>query len=235
MKVWISYSQRDKLFVERLRSDLERQGIQAVIGNDVVSPGDSWVERISESLKKIDTFLIVLSKESAESKWMTYEIAYAVSAKKSGDTKHVIPIIVDRNVQLPPFLYDIRYLDFSDEEKYHENLSALLKSITTLPSQGLQKESEELKLHYLKAQRDLIEAEKMELNAKRADISRRIGFLTILTAAVGAVGTGLVSLYSYVGFSHIVITVISFIAGILVSLLSQYHWSSRKLRKGAEK
>jgi hypothetical protein len=234
LKVWISYSQKDKDFVNRLKLDLARFGIQAMVADELVRPGESWVERISSSILDADCILIVLSSQSAHSEWMTSEIAFALSAKEAGRTGQLIPIILDRKTSLPPFLADIRYLDFSEASLYENNLATLALTISALKTTETRATSKNLKLDFLNAQRELLVKERTSLDLRRQTITLRLALLFTSTLILGILAV-LITSYLSVPSPTIIFTILSFVVGIIAGAITQSFVHSRKLRKEARK
>jgi hypothetical protein len=234
MRVWISYSSKDSNFATRLREDLTVMGIQTWLADDTVSPGDNWVEKIASAIESSDAILIVLSRESIQSPSLTSEMAFALSAKRASKTKLVIPLLLDKELKLPVFLSSIQYLDFSRNEKYKESLDSLIRALTSTSRVYIaEQDSADLRLRYLQAQKDLLEAEKQELAQKRLRVSLRIALVTTLATILITLGVVVASFELTASMSNIVLSVVSFIIGVLAAFLTSYLYraSARRTRK----
>ena len=74
MKAFISHSSIDKPFVERLATDLRtREGIDAWLDKWEIMPGDRIPEKLEEGLSGASILVLVLSPESVNSQWVSYE------------------------------------------------------------------------------------------------------------------------------------------------------------------
>jgi hypothetical protein len=74
MKAFISHSSIDKPFVERLAGDLRtREGIDAWLDQWEILPGERIPQKLEEGLSNADIFVFVLSPESVNSQWVSYE------------------------------------------------------------------------------------------------------------------------------------------------------------------
>ena len=120
-KIFISYSLKDNDFVQKLSNDLSRDGFQVLKLDNVVMVGDNIQEKIIESIKKVDFFVVVMSQESLESDWIMKEIAIATENRKK-----IFPVLKE-NVPLPSSMEFIQYADFTKE--YDSAISALVKSL----------------------------------------------------------------------------------------------------------
>jgi len=127
-KVFLSHSTSDKGFVRRLAASLTAYGIDSWIDEAEIHYGESLISRISESIKKIDLVLAVISRNSIDSSWVRKELEWALTREIKSRRIVVIPILVDR-VDIPFFLVDKLYADFTDAERYPANAKRLADSI----------------------------------------------------------------------------------------------------------
>ena len=125
MRVFISYSQHDKKYAELIADSLR------VAGHDVwhdgwkLKPGDNLVEKISEGLKETEALVVIVSKNSLQSKSIMHEFSALALGEISGKTHKIIPVIVDKST-VPEYLARYFYVDLS------ENLEVGLNSIVHL-------------------------------------------------------------------------------------------------------
>jgi len=103
-QVFVSYSTKDLPLVEEVRSILHGSGVTVFVAEHAVAPGEPLAQRISNAIKTSDLFVLVWSKNSRESEWVSQEIGIATAAGKP-----VIPVVLD--CEKPPgFLQGIKYL-----------------------------------------------------------------------------------------------------------------------------
>jgi|GEM_PF-3524384 len=113
MKVFISYSHGDKKFVNRLTRDLENAGVHVWVDEKKIKVGDSISRKIEEGISECDFFCLVISRHSINSKWVDREYRTALNGQLSpGTTPKILPLLI-QNVELPKFLADTLYTDFS--------------------------------------------------------------------------------------------------------------------------
>jgi len=79
--VFVSYSHKDKDYAHSLADELARRGIKVWI-DDRIDYGSQWPKVIERSLDGCEKFIVVLSENSRESKWVQNEIARADRKKK---------------------------------------------------------------------------------------------------------------------------------------------------------
>lgn len=127
MKVFISYSSKDRLLVEALAEDLESQGHN--VWFDQQTPGGhEWWNTILNALEDSDLFIFALSANSLDSYPCKLEYEWASSINK-----RVLPVQI-ASIQtsfLPPQLSVIQYVDY----RIRDNAAAnrLSRSINLLP------------------------------------------------------------------------------------------------------
>ena len=120
--IFISYSHKDRKFVEKLIRDMRAKHFNVIYDEDVVKIGDNIKETILANIKKADLVIVVISNNALASDFSKQEMRDAIENKKK-----ILPIVIDDNVEIPTELLKIRYADFSKE--YEENLKQLIKSL----------------------------------------------------------------------------------------------------------
>jgi hypothetical protein len=103
----LSYSNKDHLFAELAETKLAAQGIEVWRDQSSLMAGSDWRQGIERGISESVAVLVVLSTNSAESSYVTYEWAYAL-----GNGKPIIPIKITE-CKVHPRLETIQYLDFS--------------------------------------------------------------------------------------------------------------------------
>ena len=94
MKVFISFSQKDKTFVNQLFKRLREQNIDVLLDSKEISIGSNIAERIRESISKVDFFILILSKNSADSKWVNYELSATMLYEISRQETIILPVLI---------------------------------------------------------------------------------------------------------------------------------------------
>jgi hypothetical protein len=122
-QLFISYSRKDIAFVRRLAGDLENAGFTVWWDVSDLRGGDDWVRVIPEAIEASDTFIVVLSPNSAVSEWVRKEYTQALYLRK-----RIIPVMLARTT-VPFALNTINYIDFTAEDEYAASLNALLRDL----------------------------------------------------------------------------------------------------------
>lgn len=122
-KVFISHASADKEFVDRLVSDLAARGIPVWYDKLDLRVGDSVTGEINEGLSGAKYFLIILSRSSIVSRWVTEELNAALMEQVARGGTFVLPALLE-DCEVPPLLRHRRYADFRTD--YDRGLEDLL-------------------------------------------------------------------------------------------------------------
>jgi len=120
--IFISYSRKDKIFVDRLSEELNNNGVNTWVDVQQIAPGKMWQEEIKRGIEECDIIIVVLSHNYLSSSWTSIELAIALK-------KSIIPIKISENLpeSLPYVLKNLQWIDF--HENYAASFELLLKSI----------------------------------------------------------------------------------------------------------
>lgn len=120
--VFISYSQKDKQFVDRLSRKLNHAGINTWVDVQQIVPGSMWQDEIKRGVESAGLFLVVLSENYVSSNWTSIELALA-------SKKIIIPIKINEflSENLPDVVKQFQWIDFT--KSFENSIELLLKSI----------------------------------------------------------------------------------------------------------
>lgn len=190
MRVFISHSHEDKKIVRRITDDLRKCGIQVWLDEDLISPGEQWADKITEAFEKSDAILVIMSHNTAKSRWQISEIAFAVATQRKDPSKRIIPVLIDRQADVPFFLKDLVYCDLSSETLYQENLELLLRALTKHPKVMMDvKHADRRKIAAIRAEKELLRHDVEVLDRKKV-----VWTTTVLTATASIIAA-LVTLF----------------------------------------
>lgn len=191
MQVFVSHTVQDADMARRIAADLKEEGITTISGFDSVLPGESISGRIGTAIMEADAVIVLVSTNSSRSSWIGSEVALALARQSAGEKVPVIPLLKDRNAELPFFLRDVKYMDISNEAEYSKALKEL---ITVLHSpQNTHDISDDLKgrLHLLKADSIALAAQKQacrkELMAQSKSVTRSFLIIQLLAAVIACI------------------------------------------------
>ena len=126
--VFISHNVNDKPFARRLANDLKNHGIEVWIDEAEIKLGDSLIDKISEAINEVDYVAVLLSKYSVSSEWVKREVNVALTHEISGKNVKILPLLLEK-CEIPIFLKDRLYADFTAENKYPKGLDLILERI----------------------------------------------------------------------------------------------------------
>ena len=124
--LFVSYSSKDKPFVERLAADLIRHGVKIWVDAFEMRIGDSLNKKIQQGISSSGCLGIVLSPDSVASPWVEKELNAALELELERQSVFVLPLFY-RECKIPLFLRDKVYADF--RYSYEVGLGALLRKI----------------------------------------------------------------------------------------------------------
>ncbi len=192
---FISYARADEQPARRFADELQRRGLNIYRVDSLVAPGEPWAARLQEAIDKSDLFFTLVSHESEKSQWVASETALALSKAERGKPL-VVPVLLERNVELPFFLRHIQALDFSDPERVQSQLDSLVKLAESSSRSAVEPTADlSARVEALRASREALVRE-MKLSAsKRAAWSSTIAASIAALAAVLGLIAGLISVW----------------------------------------
>lgn len=127
--IFVSYSSKDRAFVDRLAQDLRNKGHIAWIDFEGIRGGEQWKQSIADALHPSRVVLFVASPESVVSEWVEEEIKTARDLNKTIIPLLLRPVetakITHPNIQF--VLAEIHYRDFT--KGYERPFTELLKDL----------------------------------------------------------------------------------------------------------
>ena len=88
--VFISYSSKDTDTAKLVRKSLEDNGISVWMAPESIPTGSNYALEVPKGIEECKVFLLILSKNSQESKWVERELDKAISSEK-----RIIPFKID--------------------------------------------------------------------------------------------------------------------------------------------
>ncbi len=127
LSLFISHSSKDDEFGFRLVKDLRRElGSDEAVWYDSeggLYGGESWWSKIVSVLDTCDVFVIIISPNSMNSKWVMRELDIA-----TGEGKRIIPVLY-RQCDVRADLRAIQYISFLDSVPYNVAFDKLMQAL----------------------------------------------------------------------------------------------------------
>lgn len=182
--IFLSHNSADKPFVRKLANDLRRNGHYAWVDEAEINIGDSLIEKIEAGIDTMEYLGVVISSNSIDSEWVKREVRIALTQEIFGKRVKVLPLLLEK-VDMPTFLIDKKYADFTSEDVYKSSLNDLLKVLSVIPDyiEKTSYSADEVRLlkRQLKEMNDALEITRGEkrraierLEKERANISEKL-------------------------------------------------------------
>jgi CheY-like chemotaxis protein len=110
-QAFMSYASQNAIFADLARMKLENAGIQVWIDHGALRAGEEWRNAIDEGISSSNVLLVMVTPQSCESPYVTYEWAFAL-----GKGIRVIPLLLE-DCDIHPRLAVLQYLDFRNQRK----------------------------------------------------------------------------------------------------------------------
>jgi formylglycine-generating enzyme required for sulfatase activity len=124
-KIFVSYSRKDRDFVDRLTAALEAQEhIEVFRDTDDILPTEEWKQRLELLIGEADTIVFCVSPDSTTSDVCRWEAEVA-----EGLNKRIAPIVIRDGADIPSALAKRNYIFFTKPEEFERSLSYLITAL----------------------------------------------------------------------------------------------------------
>lgn len=127
VKVFISHSSKDKEKARRISEKLKSEGIHCWLDEEAIGTGESISAEIEKGLKESQYFLILLSPNSINSRWVRSELSAALFEETSDQGILILPAVIE-DCEIPILLKDRLFADL--REDFEKGLRGLIATIT---------------------------------------------------------------------------------------------------------
>jgi hypothetical protein len=114
MPVFISYSHKDKGFVDELAANLVLERHNVWLDRWELNIEDSIIDKIQNALTESSAMLVILSKDSVESEWCKKELNAGIIRELDEKKVIVLPCVID-DCQVPLFLREKMRANFKSD------------------------------------------------------------------------------------------------------------------------
>lgn len=129
--IFISHSSLDKPFARKLDAALSRCGADVFLDERSIEVGQSIPKRIAEGIQAATYFVLVVSANSNQSKWVQDELDRATMRAVSGAGALLMPVRIE-DVAIPAAVSHIQCADFlhwQEERAFNAGVDRLLKAM----------------------------------------------------------------------------------------------------------
>ncbi len=127
--VFISYSRKDKAFVQKLNDALDNAGVQAWVDWEGIELASDWMQRITTAIQGTDAFLFIISPDSLKSKVCADELELGLKLNKK-----LIPILYrepSKGQTMHQKLSATNWVYMRKDDNFEDTLPKLIQSIQT--------------------------------------------------------------------------------------------------------
>lgn len=124
--IFISYSRRDQEFVTRLATDLDTRVSGVWFDQSTIQVGQKWHDEIMDGIRECKAFILVLSPDAAESRYVQEEVNKALELGKP-----IIPILyrpAEWTGEFSALVHDVQILDLRTGS-YSENFQKMVDGL----------------------------------------------------------------------------------------------------------
>lgn len=127
--VFISYSRKDKAFVQKLNDALDNSGVHAWVDWEGIEFAADWMQRITTAIQSTDAFLFVISPDSLASKVCADELELGIKLNKK-----LIPVLhrePEKGQTMHGKIAATNWVYMRKDDNFEETLPKLIHSIQT--------------------------------------------------------------------------------------------------------
>jgi hypothetical protein len=136
---FISYSRKDRQFVQKLRDQLNEIGIDYWYDDERLKGGQNISDSVVEAIEKRDKTILVLSNNSIASDWVTVEIKHAFKEEEKRKNTVLVAVKIDTDIDVAsPLLVKIertKIVDFSramdDADRFQRAFTELTRALAS--------------------------------------------------------------------------------------------------------
>jgi len=129
--VFLSYSRGDSNLAEVIESELGKRELSVSRDVTFLKPGQEWAEALRKEVSGTDCFIVLISPDSAKSKYVRDEVNWALNEyEKQGLVKSIIPAVTPKGGwEEFPELHRFERWDFPETSQKEEGFNRLAEGI----------------------------------------------------------------------------------------------------------
>ncbi len=139
MPIFISYSHKNKEFVDKLAMQLVARNVNIWLDRWELSLGDSLIEKVQDAVDGASALLVILSKASTESEWCKKELSSGLLRELEEKRVVVMPVLLE-DCDIPLFARGKLYADF--RSNFDDGLRTVVEGIAKVTNPYLSRAKE---------------------------------------------------------------------------------------------
>ncbi len=128
VKVFVSYSRRDRVFAERIVAALEARGLEPKLDTRDLPKLEDWRRELTGFIREADAVVFIISPHSVQSAVCSWEVEQVATL-----SKRLAPIVLEPvpDDRLPEAISKINYLFFDPPNDFDKQAGALADALQT--------------------------------------------------------------------------------------------------------
>lgn len=140
MPIFISYSHKNKDFVDKLAKQLVYHNVHVWVDRWELNIGDSIVDKVQDAVQGATALLVVLSKASVASDWCKRELSAGLLRELEEKRVVVMPVLYE-DCDIPLFARGKLYADF--RSSFDDGLRTILEGVAKVTNPTMSRVTEE--------------------------------------------------------------------------------------------
>ena len=129
--VFISHASADKPFVFRLAFELLAEGVPVWLDKWELGPGDPLITSLDSALDGSARVLVVMSRNSAATKWVEYEVQKTLEAEERLGQRLLVPVRIDDSAGLDELQGRV-HINLIEDATFMDGVHALVDHLRSL-------------------------------------------------------------------------------------------------------
>jgi WD40 repeat protein len=128
-RIFISYSRKDKAFVQKLHKALAGMGVDAWVDWEGIELASDWMETITHAIQGTDAFVFIISPDSLKSKVCTDELELGIKLNKK-----LIPVLYrepTKTSKMHEKIAATNWVYLREQDDFEGTIPRLIQSINT--------------------------------------------------------------------------------------------------------
>lgn len=139
MPIFISYSHKNKEFVDKLAMQLVARNVNIWLDRWELNIGDSLIDKVQEAVDGASALLVILSKASTESEWCKKELSSGLLRELEEKRVVVMPVLLE-DCDIPIFARGKMYADF--RSNFDDGMRTVVEGIAKVTNPYLARATE---------------------------------------------------------------------------------------------
>jgi hypothetical protein len=132
--IFLCHSSKDKPFAASLASKLAAEDIKVWLDEAEIKIGDFLSEKIRSAIDEMSCFAVILSNNSIGSQWVERDLQTVIQKELVEKRVVILPLLLNE-VDLPTFLREKKYADFTEVDRLDESYEQLLTVLKPIATQ----------------------------------------------------------------------------------------------------